>query len=77
MTLSPTTPGSTIKFILNGIGQGATYSTPVLLHCNPGGDTIEFWAEHGNFDPSQHTFIDNSRETTYGGGGHWPPRQPV
>jgi hypothetical protein len=76
ITLIPTTVGSTIKYSKND-GGTLTYTAPVALACGTERDYIEFWAEKAGLDPSPHYQVDNSRENTGGGGGHWPPRNPV
>ena len=75
MTLIPTTTGSIIHYIKNQ-SSTQTYSSPIPLSCTNHGDYLEFWATLPGMDDSSHVFIDNSRETTYGGGGHSPPRLP-
>jgi hypothetical protein len=77
IVITATTAGSTIHYQKN-------YATPVTgaspqtvaLVCTQQGDTIEFWASLTGMDDSAHVFVDNSRETTFGGGGHSPPRAP-
>jgi hypothetical protein len=76
LTLSVTTPGSTIHFRKNE-GSTTTYASPISIACNTAGDTVEFWASLTGSDDSSHRFFDNSRETTYGGGYHYPPKNPV
>jgi len=73
LTLAATTNGSVIHYIKNG-GSVTTYTSPIALACLTVGDTVEFWATLTGMDDSQHLFIDNSKETTFGGGGHLPPR---
>lgn len=76
LTLTQTTPGSVRLYKKNG-GATITYSTPIALVCTNAGDEIEAWATHATMSDSAHRIIDNTKETTYGGGGHYPPRNPV
>ena len=78
LVLSAVTPGSTIHYIKNGTGQvNGTGPLTVALAVGADGDTLEYWATLANYDDSAHHTIDNTREITFGGGGHWPPRNPV
>ena len=81
LVLTATTSGSTIHWIKNHTGTVTSGSglgpITVPLVSNVAGDTLEFWASLTSFDDSDHHTIDNTLETTYGGGGHWPPRNPV
>ena len=70
LTLTQTTNGSVMHYIKNG-GTAQTYSAPVAMAL---GDVVEFWASLTGMDDSQHVTIDNTAETTFGGGGHYPPR---
>ena len=84
LVLTPVTPGSAVHYKLthNGItateviGAGGATLT-VALACNLSGDQLEYWGTFSGYDDSAHHTIDNTKETTFGGGGHWPPRQPV
>jgi hypothetical protein len=76
LTITVTTSGSVIKYQKNN-GAVTNYpGTPVHLNCTATGDTIDFWAALAGMSDSPHRFIDNSLETTFGGGGHNPPRNP-
>jgi hypothetical protein len=82
LVLTATTPGSTIHYKKTNNGVTAAEVTgggplTVALACNLAGDQLEYWASFGGYDDSAHHVIDNTKETTFGGGGHWPPRNPV
>jgi hypothetical protein len=73
LTLTATTGGSVIKFRKNA-GPTLNYSSPIALGCTSTGDSCEFWATKAGLEDSAHSFINNAAETTWGGGGHQPPR---
>src|SRR5215471_9281856 len=72
VTLTATTQGSVIYYRKNG-GTATAYTTPVSIACTASGDTLEFWATLVGMSDSPHVFVDNSLQTTYGGGRHTPP----
>lgn len=78
LVLTRVTAGSTIHYSKNN-GSEVTGAGPlsVALDVTQTGDTLEYWATLSGYDESSHHLIDNQREITFGGGTHWPPRNPV
>jgi len=76
ITLSVTTAGSAIFYILNG-GATTAYTAPVHLNCTTAGDVIEFWATKSGLLDSQHVTVDDTKDPSGGGGrepgGRYPP----
>jgi hypothetical protein len=65
LTLTVTTAGSAISYILNS-GSTVAYSAPIYMNV---GDVVEFWATKSGLLDSAHTTIDNSKDKVYGGSG--------
>jgi len=65
ITLTAVTAGSSISYSKNG-GATTAYSSPVALAV---GDFIEFWATKSGLTDSAHVFVNNEKNTYYGGTG--------